>query len=49
MVPYKVDMGTDGSIMPSHIYIKLFPGAKVDQLAATEDAKIKLKHITVQQ
>ena len=25
MVPYKVDTGSDGNIMPLHIYKKLFP------------------------
>ena len=25
MVPYKVDMGSDGNVMPLHIYKKLFP------------------------
>ena len=43
MVPYKVDMGSDGNIMPFHIYKKLFPNTTVDQLTATKDAKIKIK------
>ena len=42
-VPYNIDMGSDGNIMPFYIYKKLFPSPTVDQLAATKDAKIKLK------
>ena len=52
MVPYTVGTGSEGKIMPFHIYKKLFPSATVDHLAATKDAKIKLKtynHITVTQ
>ena len=43
MVPYEVDTGSDGNIMPFHIYKKLFPSKTVDQLAAAEAANIKLK------
>ena len=49
MVSYRVDTGSDGIIMPFHIYKKLFPSTTVDQLAATKGTKIKLKHITTQQ
>ena len=47
MVPYKVDTESDGNIMPFHIYKKLYLSTTVDQLAATKDAQIRLKHITV--
>ena len=36
MVPYKVDTGSDGNIMPLHIYKKLFPRITSEQLAATK-------------
>ena len=45
-VPYKVDMGSDRNIMPFYIYKKVFPMAKMEQLAATKHTKIKLKCIT---
>ena len=38
MVPYKVDMGSDGNIMPFDIFTKLFPSTTMDQLMATKDA-----------
>ena len=34
MVPYKVDMGSDGNIMPFNKVTKLFPSATMDQLVA---------------
>ena len=43
MVPYKVDMGSDGNIMPLCIYKKLIPRATIEQLVATRDTNIKLK------
>ena len=43
MVPYKVDMGSDGIIMLFHMYKKLFPSITVYQLETTKDAKIKVK------
>ena len=43
MVSYKVDTGSDGNILPFHIYKKLFHNTTVNQLAATKDAKSKLK------
>ena len=43
MVSYKVAMGSDGSIMPFNIYNTFFPSEEVNKLAATKDAKIKLK------
>ena len=39
MVPYKVDTGSDGNIMPLNIFTKLFPRPTMDQLATTKDAK----------
>ena len=38
MVPYKVDMGSDGNRMLFNIFTKLFPSTTVGQLAATKDA-----------
>ena len=38
MVPYKVDMGSDGNIMPFNIFTKLFPSTTTDQLVVTKDA-----------
>ena len=38
MVPYKVDMGNDGNIMPFNIFTKLFPSTTTDQLVAARDA-----------
>ena len=38
MVTYKVDMGSDGNIMPFNIFTKLFPSITTDQLPATKDA-----------
>ena len=46
MVPHKIDMGSDGNIMPFNIFTKLFPSATADQLAATKDAT---KYITTKQ
>ena len=45
MVPYKVDMGSDGNMMPLCIYKKSFTRATVQQLAATRDTNIKLKYV----
>ena len=38
MVPYKVDMGSDGNIMQLNIFTKLFPSATMDKLVATRYA-----------
>ena len=47
MVPYKVDMDSDGNIMPFNIFTNLFPGTTMDQLAATKDAtKLKTYNCT---
>ena len=35
VVPHKVDMGSDGKVMPLHVYKKLFPWATKEQLVAT--------------
>ena len=37
MVPYKVDMGCDGNIMPFDIFKKIFPKTSEDRLVAMED------------
>ena len=43
IVPYKVDTGSDGNIMPLHIYKKLFPRITSEQLVATKHESIQLK------
>ena len=42
-VPYKVDIGGNGNILPFYIYKTLFPRATVEQLAVTKDTKFKVK------
>ena len=52
MVPYKVDIGNDRSIMCLHIYKRVLPSATVDDLAAVKGAKIKLRiynHTSIRQ
>ena len=47
MVPYKVDMGSDGNIMPFHVFTKLFPSATMDQHVATKNAtKLRIYNLT---
>ena len=36
VVPYKVDTGCDGNIMPLNIFKKLFPNTTEDRLAAAK-------------
>ena len=43
MVPYKVDMGSDGNIMPLHIYKKLFPKITNEQLVTTKHNSLQIK------
>ena len=43
MVSYKVNMGSDGNILPLHIYKKFFPNIASEQLAATKSNHIHLK------
>ena len=43
ILPYKGDTGSDGNIMPLHIYKKLFPEITNEQLAATKSKNILLK------
>ena len=38
MVPYNVDTGSDGNMMPFNIFTKLFTSAAMYQLAAQKDA-----------
>ena len=46
MVPYKVDTGSNGNIMPLHIYKKnLFPKINNEQLAATKKQQYTIKNI----
>ena len=46
MVLYKTDSGSNGNIMPLHVYQKLFSSITNEQLAATENKNVLLKHIT---
>ena len=43
IVPYEVDTGSNGNIMPLHIYKKLFPKITSEQLVATKNDSIQLK------
>ena len=43
IVPYKVDVCSDGNIMHLHIYKKVFPKATKEQLVATKYDNMKLK------
>ena len=45
MMPYEVDTGSDGNIMPFLIYKKLF----LRSSGSKKDAKSSKKHVTVQQ
>ena len=47
-VPYKVDTGSDGNIMPLHLYKRLFPGAAKGKLATTENMTIISKTLKEQ-
>ena len=40
-VPYKVDMGCDGNIMPFNIFKKLFPNTTEYRLAATKGTSLR--------
>ena len=42
MVSYKVDTGSDGKIMPLHLYKRLFPRVIKEHLTATKNKNIKL-------
>ena len=46
IIPYKVDKGNDGNIMPSNFCKKLFPRAINEQLAGTKNKHVQLKNIT---
>ena len=43
MVPYKIDTGSDGNIMPLHMYKKLFPNITNVQLSTTKNKNVLLK------
>ena len=43
IAPYKVDTGSDGNIMPLHIYKLLFPRITSEQLAATKNKSVQSK------
>ena len=40
MVPYKIDIGSNGNIMPLHVCRKLFPEITNEQLAAIKNKNI---------
>ena len=42
-VPYKVDTGSDGNMMPLSIHKKLFSRVTKEQLATTANTDIQLK------
>ena len=42
-VPYKIDAGSNGNIMPWHIFIKLFPRVAEAEIQKTIKRHIKLK------
>ena len=50
-VPFKVDTGSDGNIMPFNIFKKLFPNTTEDRLATTKDTTMlrSYKSITITQ
>ena len=43
MATYKIDTGSDGNIMPLHMYKQLFPNTTNEQLAATKNKHVLLK------
>ena len=43
MVPYKIDTGSNGNIMPLHMYNKLFPSITNEQLATPKNKNVPLK------
>ena len=42
-INHKIDMGSDGNIMPTYLFIKLFPNVTNEQLVATVNKCILLK------
>ena len=46
IVPYKIDIGSNGNKMPAHLFRRLFPKVTNEQLATTKNKYILLKHIT---
>ena len=46
MVPYKIDTDSNDYIMPLYMYKKLFPYIINEQLAASKNKNVLLKHIT---
>ena len=43
VIAYKIDTGSDSSIMPFHAYKKLFPNVTKKQLAETRNKRITLE------
>ena len=46
MVPYKIDTGSNGNIMPLNMYKKLFPSKKNEELVRTKNKNVLLKCTT---
>ena len=42
-IPYKIDTGSEGNIMPLYIFRKLFASISKDQLKRSVEGNIKLK------
>ena len=45
IIPYKIETGSDGNIMPWYIFKKFFPRVTESQLAKTVKNHIKLKNV----
>ena len=43
IVPYKIDTGSNGNIMPAHVFRRLFPNVTNEQLAKTKNKHVLLK------
>ena len=48
LVPYKVDTGSDGNIMPLHLYKRLFPSATKNNWQQPKIRIFNYNHITEQ-
>ena len=45
-IPYKIDTGSEGNIMPLYIFKKLFENMPEEQLKCSIKSNIKLNHTT---
>ena len=43
MVPYEINTGSDGNIIPLHVYKNIFPKTTTEQLAATKTKNVLLE------